>query len=43
MALIGSYISQDEFISVINVLREYDDMKQAIKNLNSSSKSLIYL
>ena len=27
-ALINSYISHDEFVSVNNVLREYDDMKE---------------
>ena len=31
--LINSYISHDEFISVKNVLKEYDDMKKAIKIL----------
>ena len=30
--LIDSYISHGEFISVNNVLREYNDMKQEIKN-----------
>ena len=28
--LIGSYASQDEFNSVNNVLKEYDDTKEAI-------------
>ena len=31
-ALIDSYISHDEFTSVNNVLREYYEMKQEIKN-----------
>ena len=31
--LINSYISHDEFISVKNVLKEYDDIKKAIKIL----------
>ena len=32
-ALINSYISHDGIVSLNNVLREYDDMKQEIKNL----------
>ena len=32
-ALINSYISHDEFALVYNVLREYDHMNQAIKNI----------
>ena len=31
-ALIDSYISHDEFISVKNVLREYYEIKKEIKN-----------
>ena len=31
--LINSYISHDEFISVKNVLKEYDDIKKAVKIL----------
>ena len=31
-ALIDSYINYDEFVSVINVLREYNEMKEEIKN-----------
>ena len=30
--LINSYVSHDEFVSVNNVLKEYDDTKEAIKN-----------
>ena len=30
--LIASYISQDEFVLANNVLKEYDDMKEEIKN-----------
>ena len=37
MALINLYISHDEFVLVNNVLREYDDMKDEIKNLKTSS------
>ena len=35
--LTNSYISHDEFISVNNVLREYDDIKKEIKNLKTST------
>ena len=35
-ALIDSYISHVEFVSVINSLREYDDMKKEIKNPKAS-------
>ena len=31
-ALIVSYINHDEFVSVNNVLREYNEMKEEIKN-----------
>ena len=31
-ALIDSYISHDKFVSVNNVLREYNEMKEEIKN-----------
>ena len=36
--LIDSRISHEEFISVNNVLKEYDDMKEAIKNLKTINK-----
>ena len=35
-ALIDSYIGQDGFISIKNVLKEYDEIKK--KNRNSSKK-----
>ena len=35
-ALIDSYISHDEFTSVNNVLREYNEMKMEIKNRDTS-------
>ena len=35
--LTNSCISHDEFISVNNVLREYDDIKKEIKNLKTST------
>ena len=31
MALIDSYISHDEFVSIINVLGEYNEIKEEIK------------
>ena len=31
-ALIDSYISHDEFVSINNVLKEYNEMKTEIKN-----------
>ena len=31
-ALIDSYINHDEFISVNNALKEYNEMKEEIKN-----------
>ena len=36
-ALTDSYISHDEFVSVNDALREYDDMKKEIKNLKTST------
>ena len=33
-ALIDSNISHDKFVSVNNLLKEYDDMKEEIKNSN---------
>ena len=35
-ALIDSNIGHDEFVSVNNVLKEYDDMKEEIKNSNDN-------
>ena len=37
MALFDSYISHDEFVSVHNLLRKFDDIKEAIKNLKTST------
>ena len=34
-ALIGSSISHDEFVLINNVLKNYDDMKEEIKNLKT--------
>ena len=45
-ALIDSHICHDEFVFENNVLKEHDDMKQEIKNLNTSTvnqRFLIYL
>ena len=36
-ALFNSYISLDESVLVNNVLKEYDDMKEEIKNLKTST------
>ena len=36
-SLIDSCISHDEFALVNNVLKEYDDMKEEIKNLKASA------
>ena len=33
--LIGSNISHDELVLINNVLKEYDNMKEAIKNLKT--------
>ena len=40
-ALIDSYISHDEFVSVNNVLREYYEMKEEIKNPETSFEYII--
>ena len=34
-ALIDSNISHDGFVVINNMLKEYDDMKEEIKNLNT--------
>ena len=41
-SLIDSVISHDEFVLVNNVLQEYNEIKEEIKNLNTSS-NLVYL
>ena len=40
-ALINSYISHDEFVPVNNILREYYEMKEEIKNYESSVEHTI--
>ena len=35
-SLINSYISHDDFVSVNNVLREYNEMKEETKNPETS-------
>ena len=42
-ALIDSNISNDEFVSINNVLKEYYDMKEKIKNFNGKWKFIIYI
>ena len=39
--MIGSYISHEEFVSVNNVLREYNEMKREIKNPENSMEYTI--
>ena len=41
-AWIYSNISYDEFVSVNNVLKEYDDMKEETKNSNDKQKFKLY-
>ena len=41
-ALINSYISCDEFVSVNNVLREYNKIKDEIKSLETSVEYIMY-
>ena len=36
-ALTNSYISHEEFVLLNDVLKKYDDMKEEIKNLKTSS------
>ena len=40
-ALINSYINNEEFISVNNVLRKYNEMKKEIKNPENAVKYTI--
>ena len=40
-ALINSYISHDEFVPVNNILREYYEMKEEIKNYETSAEHTI--
>ena len=35
MAFIGSYPSYDEIVFVNNILKEYDEIKEEIKNLKT--------
>ena len=39
-ALIDSNISHDEFILINNLLKEYDEMREEIKNLQEQIKNL---
>ena len=38
-ALIDSYIGHDDFVSVNNVLREYYEMEEGIKNTETSVRT----
>ena len=40
-SLIDSYISHDEFVSINNSLREYNEMKEEIKNPETSVENII--
>ena len=40
-SLIDSYISHDEFVSINNALREYNEMKEEIKNPETSVENII--
>ena len=42
-AVIDSYISHDEVISVNSVLKEYSEMKEVIKNPESSKSDIIQI
>ena len=44
-ALMDSYISQNEFVSVCYIIKKYDDLKEEIKNLKMHQliNTLIYL
>ena len=37
-SLVNAYISHDEFFSVNNILREYNEMKKEIKNPRTSAE-----
>ena len=41
--LINWNISHDEFVLINNVLKEFDDMKEEIKNFNDKWKSKVYI
>ena len=41
-ALIDSYISHDEFVSVNNVLRKHYEMKEEIKKILKLLRNIIY-
>ena len=40
-SLIDSYISHDEFVSINNALREYNEIKEEIKNPETSVENII--
>ena len=40
-ALVDSYISHDRFVSVNNILREYNEIKEEIKNRETSVEYII--
>ena len=40
-ALLDSYLNHDEFVSINNVLREYNEMKEEIKNPENATEYAI--
>ena len=40
-ALLDSYFNHDEFVSINNVLREYNEMKEEIKNPENATEYAI--
>ena len=42
-ALIDSNISYDEFILINNVVKEYDNMKEGVKEFNDKNKFKLYI
>ena len=42
-ALFDSHISHDQFVTVNNVLKEYDEMKQEMKEPETSTESTLLI
>ena len=42
-ALIDSNISYDEFVLINNVVKEYDNMKEGVKESNDKNKFKLYI
>ena len=41
MSLVDSYISYAKFVSIINVLKEYDEIKEKMRNSNKNLMCLM--